>query len=93
VLSVGVMVLMHDAYFCWTYRLMHSHPRLFRLSHRTHHLWAGAAPWAACTFGVPEAFVQAGIGPLIVFTVHTSWATAATRSSRAGSCAAGLGAC
>jgi sterol desaturase/sphingolipid hydroxylase (fatty acid hydroxylase superfamily) len=69
--SVGVMVVMHDAYFYWTHRLMHSHPRLFRLFHRTHHLSASPTPWAAYSFSVPEAFVQAGIGPLIVFTIPT----------------------
>jgi hypothetical protein len=64
------MVLMHDAYFYWTHRLMH-HPRLFRIFHRAHHLSASPTPWAAYSFSVPEAFVQAGIGPLIVFTIPT----------------------
>jgi Delta7-sterol 5-desaturase len=68
--SVGVMVLMHDAYFYWTHRLMH-HQRLFRLFHRTHHLSTSPTPWAAYAFSVPEALVQAGIGPLIVFTIPT----------------------
>lgn len=71
VLSFWVMVLMHDAYFYWTHRLMHSHPRLFRVFHRTHHLSASPTPWAAYSFSVGEAFVQAGIGPLIVFTIPT----------------------
>ena len=70
VLSVGVMVLMHDAYFYWTHRLMH-HRLLFRLFHRTHHLSTSPTPWAAYAFGPAEAFVQAGIGPLIVFTIPT----------------------
>jgi sterol desaturase/sphingolipid hydroxylase (fatty acid hydroxylase superfamily) len=70
VLSIGVMVLMHDTYFYWTHRLMH-HRRLFRLVHRTHHLSTSPTPWAAYAFGPVEAFVQAGIGPLVVFTLPT----------------------
>jgi sterol desaturase/sphingolipid hydroxylase (fatty acid hydroxylase superfamily) len=66
--SIGVMVLMHDAYFYWTHRLMH-HPRLYRAVHQTHHLSSSPTPWAAYAFSPVEALVQAGIGPLIVFTI------------------------
>jgi sterol desaturase/sphingolipid hydroxylase (fatty acid hydroxylase superfamily) len=69
-LSIAVMVLVHDAYFYWTHRLMH-HPRLFRLVHRAHHLSVSPTPWAAYAFSPLEALVQAGIGPLIVFTIPT----------------------
>ena len=44
-------------------------PRLFRRLHRTHHLSTNPTPWAAYSFGTAEAFVQAGIGPLLVFTI------------------------
>jgi sterol desaturase/sphingolipid hydroxylase (fatty acid hydroxylase superfamily) len=70
VLSIGLMVVLHDTYFYWTHRLMH-HRRLFRLLHRTHHLSTSPTPWAAYAFSVPEALIQAGIGPLIVFTIPT----------------------
>jgi sterol desaturase/sphingolipid hydroxylase (fatty acid hydroxylase superfamily) len=66
--SVAVAVVAHDAYFYWTHRLMH-HRWLFRRVHLTHHLSTNPTPWAAYSFGVAEAFVQAGIGPLLVFTV------------------------
>jgi sterol desaturase/sphingolipid hydroxylase (fatty acid hydroxylase superfamily) len=62
------MILMHDTYFYWTHRLMH-HPLLFRWMHHTHHLATNPSPWAAYSFSMPEALVQAGIGPLIIFTV------------------------
>lgn len=68
--SIGVMVVMHDTYFYWTHRLMH-HRRLYRLFHRTHHLSISPTPWAAYAFSPAEALVQAGIGPLIVFTIPT----------------------
>jgi sterol desaturase/sphingolipid hydroxylase (fatty acid hydroxylase superfamily) len=62
------MIVVHDAYFYWTHRLMH-HPRLFRWLHHTHHRSTSPTPWAAYAFSPGEAFVQAGIGPLIVFTM------------------------
>ena len=68
VASIFVVILIHDAYFYWTHRLMH-HPRLFRLFHRTHHLSTNPSPWAAYAFSPWEAFVQAGIAPLTIFTI------------------------
>jgi Delta7-sterol 5-desaturase len=67
-LSIGLVILIHDTYFYWTHRLMH-HPRLFRLFHRTHHLSTSPSPWAAYAFSPLEAFVQAGIAPLVLFTL------------------------
>ncbi len=66
--SIGAMIVIHDAYFYWTHRLMH-HPRLFRLFHRTHHLSHSPTPWAAYAFSPLEAAVQAGIAPVIIFTL------------------------
>jgi sterol desaturase/sphingolipid hydroxylase (fatty acid hydroxylase superfamily) len=66
--SLVLMVFMHDTYFYWTHRLLH-HPRLFRAVHRLHHLSTSPSPWSAYSFSVLEALVQAGIGPLIVFTL------------------------
>lgn len=68
--SIGVMIVMHDTYFYWTHRLIH-HRRLYKLFHRTHHLSVNPTPWAAYAFSPWEALVQAGIGPLIVFTLPT----------------------
>lgn len=67
-ISIGIMVLMHDTYFYWTHRLMH-HPRLFKAMHSTHHQSICTTPWAAYSFSSVEALVQAGIAPLIAFTV------------------------
>ncbi len=67
-LSIGLIILIHDTYFYWTHRMMH-HPRLFRLFHRTHHLSTSPSPWAAYSFSPLEAFVQAGIAPVVLFTL------------------------
>jgi sterol desaturase/sphingolipid hydroxylase (fatty acid hydroxylase superfamily) len=63
--SVVLMIFLHDAYFYWTHRLMH-HRRLFRRLHAVHHRSTSPTPWAAYSFSVGEAVVQAMIGPLIV---------------------------
>jgi sterol desaturase/sphingolipid hydroxylase (fatty acid hydroxylase superfamily) len=70
VLSIVVMIFLHDAYFYWTHRWMHGR-RWFRRMHKTHHLSTNPSPWAAYSFSSWEALVQAGIGPLIVFTIPT----------------------
>ena len=66
--SLAIMIVMHDTYFYWTHRLMH-HRRLYKFFHHAHHLLHNPTPWAAYAFSPWEAFVQAGIGPLIVFTL------------------------
>jgi Delta7-sterol 5-desaturase len=64
-LSLPAMLVAHDAYFYWTHRAMH-HRRLFALFHRTHHLSRTPTPWAAYSFSVPEAVVQAAFFPLFL---------------------------
>ncbi|PRY09870.1 C-5 sterol desaturase [Pontibacter ummariensis] len=59
-LSVVLALLVHDAYFYWTHRLMH-HPRLFRLFHLTHHQSTNPSPWAAFSFSPLEAVVEGSV--------------------------------
>ena len=66
--SIGIAIIVHDTWFYWTHRLMH-HRRLFRLFHRVHHESTNPSPWAAYSFAPLEATVQAGIFPLLVFTL------------------------
>jgi Delta7-sterol 5-desaturase len=68
VTSILLMIVIHDAYFYWTHRAMH-HRWLYRWMHRTHHLSTDPTPWAAYAFSATEAAVQAGIAPLILFTI------------------------
>jgi lathosterol oxidase len=67
-LTIVAMVLLHDAYFYWTHRLMH-HRRLYRFFHHTHHLSTSPTPWAAYAFSPAEAVVQAGIAPILIFAL------------------------
>lgn len=68
VFSVVAIIVIHDAYFYWTHRMMH-HRWLYKFFHRTHHLSTNPSPWAAYAFSPAEAFVQAGIAPLVFFTL------------------------
>lgn len=62
--SIGVLIVLQDAYFYWTHRAMH-HPRLYGLFHRVHHVGKTPSPWSAYAFAVPEAMVHAAFVPLV----------------------------
>jgi Delta7-sterol 5-desaturase len=63
VISVIAVIIVHDAYFYWTHRMMH-HPRLYPYFHRTHHRSVTPTPFAAYAFDIPEALVMAAFMPL-----------------------------
>lgn len=72
-ISIPVALVVHDAYFYWTHRLMH-HPRLFKTMHLVHHRSTNPTPWAAFAFHPTEAVVEAGIITVLAFTVPmTFW--------------------
>ncbi|MFM9984406.1 MAG: sterol desaturase family protein, partial [Flavobacteriales bacterium] len=62
VFSFVLCILVHDAYFYWTHRLIH-HPRLYLFIHRTHHLSTNPTPWASFAFHPLEAMLSIGIIP------------------------------
>lgn len=64
--SVLLAVIVHDAYFYWTHRLMH-HPKLFKHFHLVHHRSTNPSPWAAFAFHPLEALVEVGILAVLVF--------------------------
>jgi sterol desaturase/sphingolipid hydroxylase (fatty acid hydroxylase superfamily) len=66
VLSILLILLIHDTYFYWTHRFMHQ-PFLFRYFHRVHHLSTNPSPWAAFAFHPYEAVIEAGIIVLVAF--------------------------
>jgi lathosterol oxidase len=73
IVSLALMLLLHDAWFYWTHRLMH-HPKIFRHVHLVHHRSINPSPWAAYSFHPIEAVIEAGIYLLIVFTIRrTGW--------------------
>lgn len=65
-LSIVSYLLIHDAYFYWTHRLMH-HPKLFKAMHLTHHRSRQPTPWAAFSFHPWEAIASAWLLPAVAF--------------------------
>ena len=66
--SVVLMVLLHDAYFYWTHRLMHT-SALYRAVHLSHHRSNNPSAWAAFAFHPFEAVIELGIFPIVLFGV------------------------
>ena len=67
-LSFFLMMILHDAYFYWSHRLMHTKP-LYKLFHKVHHYSQQPSPWAAYAFAPPEAVVQAFFYVIMVFAI------------------------
>lgn len=68
VFSVVAAIVIHDAYFYFTHRLMHWRA-IFKYVHKLHHLSTNPSPWAAFAFHPLEAVVEFGIFPLLAFTL------------------------
>ena len=66
--SLAVTIVLHDAYFYWTHRLMH-HPLLFERFHRLHHESHSPSPWAAYAFAPLEAVIQAMFLTILIFVL------------------------
>ncbi|MBL6447903.1 sterol desaturase family protein [Fulvivirga sp. 29W222] len=66
ILSIVMIIFVHDTYFYWMHRLMH-HKKLYRITHLVHHKSTNPSPWAAFAFHPIEAFIEAGIIILTVF--------------------------
>jgi Delta7-sterol 5-desaturase len=57
VLSILMMIVVHDTYFYWTHWLMHR-KSVYRFVHRVHHLSTNPSPWAAMAFHPAEAVIE-----------------------------------
>jgi sterol desaturase/sphingolipid hydroxylase (fatty acid hydroxylase superfamily) len=68
VVSIILMIFLHDTYFYWAHRLMH-HPKLFRWLHNVHHKSTNPSPWAAYAFQPLEGIVEASIIFPIIFLI------------------------
>lgn len=55
--AVGLLIILHDAWFYWTHRLLHLGP-MFRF-HRLHHRSVAPTVWTAYSFHPIEAFIHA----------------------------------
>jgi sterol desaturase/sphingolipid hydroxylase (fatty acid hydroxylase superfamily) len=66
-LSIPLMILVHDAYFYWTHRLLHTRA-LFRRVHAVHHLSRNPTPWTSYAFHPYESVVEA-LGVVLIMTI------------------------
>ena len=66
--SVLIYLVLHDAYFYWTHRLMH-HPLLYRRMHHTHHLANQPTAFASFSFSPLESAISAPFVPLLAFLI------------------------
>ncbi|MGD9799362.1 MAG: sterol desaturase family protein, partial [Parvularculaceae bacterium] len=66
------MIVLHDAWFYWTHRLIHD-PRLFRRIHRTHHRSNYPTPFTAYSFDLGEAAINAAFVPLFALLIPVSF--------------------
>ena len=76
IISIIILIFIHDAYFYWSHRLMH-HPKVFKYTHRTHHKFSNPTPWAAFAFDPLEALIQAVYFPILVFIIPLHWSALA----------------
>ncbi len=65
-LSILFYMILHDTYFYWTHRWMHT-KTLFKWFHQVHHDSRVPSPLAAFSFHPLEALVEAAILPLLAF--------------------------
>jgi len=59
-LSIILMIFIHDTYFYWTHRAMH-YPKIYRQIHAIHHKSRNPSPWAAFAFHPIEGVITAGV--------------------------------
>jgi sterol desaturase/sphingolipid hydroxylase (fatty acid hydroxylase superfamily) len=71
-MSFVLVFFLHDTYFYWTHRLMHTR-KLYPLFHKTHHLSLEPSPLAAFAFHPLEAIVESGIFILLPLLVPVHW--------------------
>ena len=73
IFSFIALMLIHDAYFYWTHRYMHSkHGRW--ISHGLHHQFSNPTPWAALALSYNETLVSILIHPILlcILPLHPS---------------------
>lgn len=69
-LSIVLMIILHDTYFYWTHRLIH-HKALFKYVHAVHHKSFNPSPWAAFSFNLSEAILNALFQLILMLIIPT----------------------
>jgi len=71
IFSVIAMIVLHDAYFYWTHRLLHWKP-LYKI-HKIHHDSVVTTAFTSFNFHPIEAVVQFSILPILMFLFPVHW--------------------
>jgi len=69
---VGALFI-HETYYYWLHRWMHSFPKLYRLIHKVHHDSVSTSVWTSFSFHPIESLLQAIIIPAMVFIIPMHW--------------------
>lgn len=71
IFSILLMIVLHDTYFYWTHRLLHT-PWFMKHIHVVHHRSVNPTPLAAYTFHPLEALLEGSLAYLyvLIFPVH-----------------------
>ena len=64
--NFALIVVLHDAYFYWIHRAMHT-KALFKATHLHHHKSRTPTPWTSYSFTIWEAAAEAAFVPLFLF--------------------------
>ena len=65
-LAFPLLAFLHDTYFYWMHRLLHT-KFLYKKLHLTHHVSTNPSPWTAYSFSMGEAIVEVGIFVIFIF--------------------------
>lgn len=68
ILSILLMIIIHDSYSYWIHRLMHR-KFLFKYTHLLHHKFKNPSPWCAFAFHPCESILTLGIIPIVMFLI------------------------
>jgi len=68
IISILLMIFLHDSYFYWTHRLLHR-PGWYEKIHSIHHLSLSPNPWTALAFHPAEAVIHSAVFPLIFLII------------------------
>lgn len=74
VLTVLLLIIIHDTWFYWMHWLMH-HAKVLWKVHRVHHKSHNPTPWAALSFHPIEAILEIGFLPVAVMWIPLHPAT------------------
>lgn len=72
--SFGAVLILQDAYFYFTHRLLH-HPVLFQRLHRGHHRSRVPTPWTSFAFEPGEALIHSFFFVILVFVLPLHFIT------------------